>query len=300
MRIKVQGGQFFVNGYPVREGFSLREGECRLVSCIAESGAGCATLCNEGGELIIRGNLDVVRWGHDAELLPLPCASMPALLREYAVDDRKIYIAVGREITCEGICSFRHTPPFPIRSPRVEILSGQKKRIANIRGECDAGEYIALFSLSQGSARLLLEAYGESIQTEGNEVAVTRKYNDLRGRVATARYTWKGENFEESYRNVECTHAHSFIREDAGRLLLEAAFARDVREITSLLSPEIADADEILRYFGEIECVRAPLFVSSPTAIAVQKKTPNGRMAITYDFSFEGTKINNILCLDDC
>lgn len=298
MRIKVRDGQFFVEGYPVRREFSLREGEERKVAYIGARGAGCLLFSLQEGALKIKGEIGLTRWGENAEIYPL--AGGEAFLSEFETGKGKCRLFLGGEIRLSGAYSLSYEPLAPLSSLQAELLSGQRSPILLLRGESGEEKYLAVISLEDSASKVLLEVLGESIETVGNEITVVRQLSDLRGRRVTSRYTWRGAFFENTSHTCECTYAHPFIREDAGRLLLEAVKAKDNEEIRRLLSTEFAeDIETVYEYFGEIDRIRKPLFTSSETAVAIEKKTSNGKVAITYDFSFEDNKIVNIYSSED-
>jgi len=293
MQIKVSDGQFFVNGYPVQAGFTLSEGEMRRVSYIAKRGAGCVTLRLSEGSLRIEGEIGRIDWKEGIELCPLEDAPLSVIPCE--VQGESILVRIGREIDAGA---FHHEALFPVHAPSVRYLSRQRIPLLQITGRTTAGDYLAVLSLRKGEERILLEAVGH-IRAAANEVSVTRDANDLRARRITDVYTWQGDYFEHTSHSVESTYTAPFPREKRGRLLIEAVSAEDEAEIRALTTAELVDMRALSEYFGEIERVRDPIFPASPTAAAVQKKTPNGRVAVTYDFSFEGDRIENILCADE-
>ena len=295
MRIKVGEGQFFVNGYPVRTGFSLEEGETRLVSYVARRGAGCVTLSVRGGKLSVQGDIGLIRWGENAELYPLE--DLPVRTFEREAQGENVVLRIGREIETDS--GFRYESCRPILSPVVRALNGQRIPLLKIDGRTAEGEErLVVLSVQKGKEAVLLDVWG-NVAASGNDVTVTRTEGDLRARKITDGYRWTGEAFERTAHTVEGDYARDFPLEKRGRLLLEAVKAGDEREIYALTSAELSDLSALTEYFGEIERVRDPLFHSSSTAVSAQKKTPNGRVAVTYDFSFEGDKIDNIICLDE-
>ena len=297
MKVQVGGGQFFLNGYPVKERFTLQEGESRLLSYISDRGAGCGKIRAESGRLSVSGSLGVIRWGENAEIYPAP--EVYPSVNSYTVGKDSFTVYVGTRLLVRGDYTLTHLPKTPLSFPTVRLLEGQRTPMAEILADCAEGHYLAVLSLDKRASKVLLEVSGESVTTEGNEVCVLSRLEDIRCRRVTSRYLWRGSYFEESYHNVECTNAHPFIREECGRLLLEAVAARDEGEISRLVTSDIGDPAALYEYFGDILVVRTPLFTSSPTAVAVQKNTPNGVVAILYDFAFEGDKIKNIICLED-
>ena len=293
MYIKVSGGQFFVNGYPVRAGFTLSDGEIRQLSYIGRRGAGSVSVRMQAGRLLIEGEIERINWKEGVELRPLE--EMPSSAVECDVQGEKVLVSFGREISAGA---FRYEPICPLQTPAAQYLGGQRLPLLKIRGRTMAGDYLAILSLRSGAESVLLEAYGE-ITASGNEVIVRRRMRDLRERTITDTYLWRGEGFERTLHTCECAYSGDFPREKRGRLLLEAIRAEDEADVRSLTTTELSDMRALQEYFGKIECIRDPLFPASPTAVAVQKKTPNGRVAVTYDFSFEGDRIDNILCSEE-
>ena len=293
MRIKVNGGQFFVNGYPVQTGFTLSEGEERTVSYIARRGAGSALLRLQDGELLTEGEIGRIDWSEGVELYPLE--EIPACIQRCEVQGAECLVRFGREIE---VGDYRYEPPLPVLFPTARSVGGQRAPIVRIDGRTAEGDYLALLSVRKGEERLLLDVCGE-VRTVENEVTVTRRCKDLRARTVTDIYRWRGEDFERTSHTLECAERGFFPREQRGRLLLEAVMAEDEEELRALTTSELSDLRAMSEYFGETEKVRAPLFTTSPTAVAAQKKTSNGRVCVTYDFSFEGDKIDNIFRLDE-
>ncbi|MBP5405260.1 MAG: hypothetical protein J6Y74_04875 [Clostridia bacterium] len=298
MRIKVRDGQFFVEGYPVKREFSLAEGEERKVAYIGAQEAGFLLFRLREGVLDVKGEIGLTRWGKNAEIYPPKRGER--FLSEFETGKGKCRLFLGGEIRLEGAYSLSYAPLAPLLTLQAELLSGQRAPILLLRGESESEKYLSVLSLEAGASKVLLEVLGESIETVGNEITVVRLLPDLRRRRITSRYVWRGATFEKTSHICECTYAHPFIREDAGRLLLEAVSARDYEELRRLLSTEFAeDLETVYDYFGKIDRIRKPLFTSSETAVAIEKKTPNGNVAITYDFSFEGNKIVNIDSSED-
>ena len=293
MQIKVSGGQFFVNGYPVKRGFTLEENEERTISYIAERGAGCARLSLTDGKLSVEGEIGRVDWKGGVELYPLEDA--PVFAAECDVQGEKVLVRFGRELTVGG---FRYEPILPLYAPSAQYLGGQRLPLLKVQGQTSAGDYLAILSLRRGAECVLLEGYGE-ITANGNEVTVTRQTGDLRGRKISDVYLWQGESFARTTHTCECAYTGAYPREMRGRLLLEAVMAEDEADVRMLTTAELSDLQALKAYFGDIERVREPLFPASPTAASIQKRTPNGRVAVTYDFSFEGDKIENILSPDE-
>lgn len=298
MRIKVRDGQFFVDGYPVKREFSLAEGEERKVAYIGARSAGFLLFRLQEGALEREGEIGLTRWGENAEIYPP--ADPERFLSEFETVKGKCRLFLGGEICLRGAYSLSYEPLAPLCSLQAELLSGQRSPILLLRGESKGEKYLSVLSLEAGASKVLLEVLGENIETVGNEITVVRRLSDLRKRRVTSRYTWRGATFEKTYHICECTYAHPFIREDAGRLLLEAVKAKDDEELRRLLSTEFAeDLETVYEYFGRFDRIRKPLFTSSETAVAIEKKTSNGKVAVTYDFSFEGNKIVNIYSSED-
>ena len=306
MRIIVRNGQFFADGFAVRGAFLLEEGERRLISYIGRNGCGYAKLrLSEDRLLVEEGRIGVIRRKGGAELFPAPLASHGGERprKEFSCGG-KTFVAtclIGEpsEILLEGDVSFRHSSKVPFFDPKISLIEGQRNAILDLRAATEEGAYLALVSLEESGARLLLEETGDSILCEGNEVTVTRFYDDLRARRATIRYLWKGTDFDCS-REIVCAKEHPFIREECGRMLLEAVVAKDEKEIERLLSPEIADAKGVLDYFGEIDGARPSPFSDSPTAYSTIKRQGTELLATLYDFDFdEQGRISNIRCLDE-
>jgi len=295
MRIKVRDGQFFVNGYPVRSEFNLQEGEERRLSYIAKRGAGYAVLRIRDGELISEGEIGWIKWGNGVELYPFETPM--EYVQECNVSERSVLLRIGKDVHVNNFC---YVPKSPLHSPYARYLGGQRTPLLRIDASTGAGSYLAVLSIAEEQTALLLEVNGDTVETQSNDVIVTKTLHDLRLRTIKDTYRWQGNGFEQISHNIECSYDHTFIREQYGRLLLEAVCARDEKEIRALLSEDLAqNIDALYAYFGEAECVREPLFTASPTAVALQKKTSNGRAAVTYDFSFEGNSITNIICLDE-
>ena len=306
MKIIVRKGQFFADGFAVRHSFLLEEGERRLISYIGEGVCGCARLSlKEGKPIAEEGSLDILLWKEGAELLPPPPFPARPLrrIKTISVGNGQVtatcLCGAPSEIILSGVIAMRHRTKLPLFEAEISPLQGQREAILCLRGKTAEGEYLALFALGGSGAKLLLEEAGDRILCEGNEVTVERAYHDLRERKSTLRYLWQGETFSSS-REIVCTKDHTFLREECGRLLLEAVLAKDEREIKNLLSPEIADPRGILDYFGEIDGVRPSPFSESPTAYATVRRQGPILRATLYDFDLDHEgKIANVRCLDE-
>ena len=306
MKIIVSGGQFFADGFALRRAFTLEEGESRFISYLWARGCGCARLRLLGGRLTVtEGAIGLVQWKKGAELFPLPLApaSPERREKEFTVESERFRVMClcgnPSEIRFSGAIEGRHEASTAFFNPTISLLGGQHEAILDIHAVTAEGDYLALFAVRKGAFRLLLEESGESISCIGNEVTVTKSLADLCSRRIVSRYLWRGEAFSCS-REITCAKEHSFIREEMGRSLLEAVLAGDRDGIAGLLSPEIANADAILDYFGEIIAVRPALFEESRTAVAALRKRGNDLFATVYDFDFDGRgRISNIRCLDE-
>lgn len=305
MKIIVSEGQFFADGFALRRSFLLEEGDRRLISYIGKDSCGYTLLSLREGKIVAaEGEIRIVLWKEGAELLPPP--PLPARYRrekEFSWGNRKVKATClsGRpsEILLSGGLSMRHKAICSFFDAEISLLQGQREGILDVHAKTAGGEYVALFALGESGARLLLEEIGETILCEGNEVTVERSLPDLRERKITSRYLWQGEGFSSS-REIVCAKEHTFLREECGRLLLEAVLAKDEREISSLLAPEIADAKAILDYFGEIVGVRPSPFSESSTAYATVKDEGAALRATLYDFDLnEEGKIVNIRCSEE-
>ena len=305
MKILVSGGQFFADGFAVRGAFCMEEGERRLLSYVAESGCGCAEAKVTNGNLTVGGDcFEVIRWKTQAELRPAAHSSHRAVTTQEVVngDARFLVECVTKprstlRVLGDAEASWRTS--VPLFSPYLSLIEGQKQSIVRLSADCAQGKYIAILSLAKGSARLLLEDYGETVTCRGNEVIVARRYPDLRARVVTATYLWQGDGFLPS-RNVVCSKDHPFIREDMGRLLIESVITRDEDAMKGLLSPEAMDASAIFDYFGEVTEVASSRAAPTDTAVSVIKKEGDHLVGATYDFDFDAAgRIENIRCLDE-
>ena len=301
MKIYVREGQFFADGFALRRAFIVEEGARYFISYLSDRGCGCGEVRLSDGRLSVSGEtIGVIEWSGCLELYPRPHPF--GITSEHFSDltcgDKtyRVYCHCGgrSEVTVED--ALRWEPCLPIFAPEITMLSGQRAPILDLRARCEEGEYILLAALEEGGGRVLLERSGEKITCLENEVTVEKTLPDRRLRRITERCVWRGSFFECS-RKIVCTREHSFIREEMGRLLIEAVIAKDEESIRSLLSPDISDVRAIEEYFGEIRAPRDPLFPSSPTAVAALK--PNGKnlRAVLYDFDFdEEGKISNIRC----
>ena len=303
MKIYVGEGQFFADGFAVRRAFSMEEGERRLISYVAREGCGCDYLSLEGETLRSEGEgLAVILRGKDAEIRPVYPTSRPPVRIEITRGEAVYRVECGRVprsyLIVSGSAEGEYFPCRPLSSPCVRSVEGQRECIVEVSADCPEGRYLMMIALSEGHTRLLLEDYGESILCRGNEVTVKRALNDRRGRIVATRYLWQGEAFVSS-REIVCTRAHPFIREEMGLLLLESVIARDESSLRELLSPEIDDVRMVEDYFGEILSVEPPLSPVSPTAVTAITRREEGIVALTYDFDFTSSGlIENIRTVD--
>ena len=300
MRITVSGGQFFADGFAVRNAFEMKEGQRRLLSYLCEEGCGCATLSLSDGRLVTeKGTVGMIRWKNGTELYPAPlCEERVEEFREFSNGGNPIRVTClsGRRsaILLSGGVTLRHEAATPFRAPTLSLMEGQQEALLYLRAGTDRGEYVILFSLAE-TPRVLLERYGDEITCTGNEVTVICNLGDLRARRITERCLWNGQTCDCS-REIVCTKDHPLIREEAGRLLLEAVLAEDEEEIRKLLSPSIRDAKAILRFFDKITQVRPVPRGGSPTAIAAVHRKGEELTGVTYDFEFDADGlIENIL-----
>ena len=301
MEIRVFGAQFFLDGFPVRRGFFLEGEKPRLLSYIASNRAGAVTLTptQDGACLSPNDDLETVYWKKGIEI---SVTEKPAPQKAIAWEEFRVYgqsLRVGVREGANALFLFKGYKEacFPAKEPlhdaKIQMISGQSSAILDIRAKTEQGGYIALFSLPHDGPQKLLEGCGE-IQTSGNEVTIREKQNDLRGRIVTSRYLWQGTRFSLTARTFTRASEPPFTPRTAGRLLLESILAGDDEDLLSYLAPEVADKDEIKRYFGTFDRIRDPLFSSSETAIAIQKTENERSYARTFDFSFEDGKIENI------
>ena len=299
MKIAVQKGQFFADGFAVRRFFLLEEGETRLISYLSDAGCGAARIALQEGKLFVtEGKIGVIRWKEGAELYPLPARSERV--------EKILSLSEGREVHCtldgdlvkmvvEGADVFTHRTIRPLFSPTISLIEGQRTPVLDLRAKCDEGEYVAILSVAESGTKLLLEEVGEHVSAAGNEITLRRRFDDLARRTVLTRCIWQGNGFRYS-REIVCAREHTFIREQSGRELLEAAYAKDESSIAAMLSPEMGDASAILDYFGEIVALRAPLFSASPTAYAAIKRKGDDLVGMTYDLVLnESGKIINIV-----
>ena len=299
MKIATGKGQFFADGFAVRRFFLLEEGETRLISYLSDEGCGAARIALQEGKLFVtEGKIGVIRWKEGAELYPLPARS-ERVKKRLPIGDGKEAVCTfwgdRIEIDVEGSVRFFHRTMRPLFSPTISLIEGQRTPVLDLRAKCDEGEYVAILSVTSGGANLLLEEMGESVTAAGNEITVRRRFDDLARRTALTRALWQGNGFRYS-REIVCAQEHTFIREQSGRELLEAAYAKDESSIAAMLSPEMGDATAILDYFGEIVALRAPLFSASPTAYAAIKRKGDDLVGVTYDLVLnESGKIINIV-----
>ena len=301
MKVKVSGGQFFADGFALRSGFEMEEGDGRLISYLSDHGCGAARLTFQEGSLrVSEGQIGLILWKEGAELFPLPDqARFPTRTeRTFPIEGGEINVrclsGALPEITLSGWVTANIPAAFSFRRPEISLIGGQRVAILQIRAEAEAGEYLLMLSVGKEGATKLLETCGESVLCEGNEVRTTRTLDDLLGRRLSLRYLWRGDHFESS-REITCANAHPFIRELSGRALLEAVYAGDEKEILSLVSAEIGDTSSLIDYFGEIVSVRPDPFSESPTAFGAVKREASRLAGITYDFEIDREgKIENI------
>lgn len=300
MKIRVDNGQFFADGFAVRHAFTLEEGESRYVSYLSNVGCGTAMLTLREGTLSAEGRIGVIRYAWGAELYPLPLLPLGenAAEREVTLGTGTALISVrGGDpamIRVTGAARYEHTPARALWTPRLSVIEGQRSPILRVDAKCDVGEYLLLLALREGDCALLLEEVGERIRSEGNEVRVERTYADKQARHCVTRCLWRGDRFECS-REIVCANEHICMREEKGLALLEAVAAKDEKAIAALLSPEIADVGTILDYFGEILSVRPAEGVGSPTAATAITRDAKGLRGTTYDFEFdEEGRISNV------
>ena len=300
MKVFVRGGQFFADGFSLRDSFMMEEGESRLLSYISAGGCGCALVTIRENELTAQGGaLTIIKRREGAEVRP---ASFP-LPQEATIQ------CDGYSVTCKGgalpeirisgkaekVLPLMH----PLSAPALRLIEGQRQAIVEVTAHSAVGRYMALIALAEGDIRLLMQDCGEEILCAGNEITVTRRFDDLCMRTVTTRYTWRGDAFDLS-RVVVCGRSYTPIREEMGRALLEAVVAKDEEGTLALLSDDITDARMIYDYFGTILSVEAPDPSAPPTAAsAIIKK--DGSLAIsTYDFDFDPNgRIENIRCLEE-
>lgn len=299
MRIKVSGGQFFADGFAVRKSFEIREGEERLLSCISEAGTGCATLRMRGEAEIVRGaGIELVRRRHGVEVRPAPRRERSVWRRTFREGGSflQVLLVTGERpfLRIEGAATYEREIPFPLADPTCEFITGQREKILEIRATSERMEYISFLAVTAGGATLLLEEVGEKITCVGNEVTVVRTFPDLRGRKRINRYLWRGEAFESS-REYLCANAQSFIREEAGRLLLEAVIAGDEEDTKTLLSPDLTSFAALRSYFGEPIALLPPGADDPPTALLAEYREKECVREVLYDFDFDSEgKITNI------
>ena len=299
MKISTSGGQFFADGFAIRRSFTLEEGETRLVSYVSDAGCGAASVTLSQGELLVSGRIGVIRWKWGAELYPLPALRPWEERAETEIETKAGQATLcvrgtGGMLEITGALTYTRTLARPIYAPHLSPINGQRFPIVRIDAHCDEGEYVAMIALAENGADILLEECGDRIHCEGNEVRIERRYRDMLSRHATIRYLWRGDRFECS-REIVCAKDHTFIREEKGLALLEAAMARDEKAISSLLSPEIGDAGAILDYFGEILSVRPALGSDDECAAATITRGSKGLVATIYAFDFDNTeRISNI------
>ena len=298
MEIRVFEGQFFIDGVPVRHAFRL-ENEKKRLSYIAGSGAGCAEIEEREGKLLFEKEaFRAIFWKKGIELRPPLRPAAPPRRIELSTYGQPLHLEIregeNSEMQIAGNARTVFYPKHGITNARAEILSGQSTAILDLRAKSEVGDYIALFALTREGARLLLEGAGE-IETRGNDVVIKERFDDRRKRVRTSRYFWQGASFALTSRSFEHGATPIFEERSAGRLLLEAVAADDKEDILSYLSPEIADAEEIKSYFGSFDRIRTPLFTPSQTAIAIERTLADQTTALTFDFTFDGGKISNIL-----
>jgi len=306
MKIKVNGGQFFAEGFPIRKGFTIKEGGSMLLSCLSPQGTGCARMQLLGGEVTLEeGGIEFLRWQGGGELRPAPHCGLHPTLKRQTFSEKNFFLEVSARTICrtelslEGKSSLRHECPLPLSDPSFEIITGQRERILSVRAACFGGEYIAFFSLGEKGYRLLLEDYGDEVICLGNEVTVTKECSDLKKRQIISHHLWRGDHFDCS-REYVCANVQSFIKEQSGRLLLEALLAADEQDALSYLAPDLKDLPALRRYFGSYQAVRAPLFEASPTAVAIERREEGVLRALLYDFDFDSQgMIRNIRCAEE-
>ncbi|HCU55732.1 MAG TPA: hypothetical protein DIC18_00175 [Clostridiales bacterium] len=305
VRIKVSNGQFFADGFAVREYFELKEQRSRVISFLSPQGCGAATLSLQGGKVRMEsGKVGLIEWANGAELFPVAgYGEGKSETRNFSHNGKSIAVrcvsGTPSEVVFLGETRQKFALLCPVYEPEVTLLSGQREAVLNLRARCEKGEYIALFSAGTSGAKLLMEACGEEVICEGNEVTIHTLLSDLLGRKVTSRYLWNGDGFTCS-REIVCTKEHTFLREEATRLLLEAVFARDKERLNALLAPAVRDARAVLDYFGVIKEVRPAFFANSPTAMGVVRQEGERLIATAYDVDLnEEGLIENIRCLDD-
>ena len=301
MKLYAEGGQFFADGFAVRNSFSLEEGESRCLSYLSEVGCGAAKLTIKQGELIVQEGSVGVIYGRDyVRLFPLPVLRPWERRAEKEFSTRmgkvRVSLFAGEPslLLVSGAFSFKYTPRYALCAPKITLIEGQRFPILRVDAFCRAGDYVALLALREEGVTLLLEECGECVTCEGNEIRVERSYADALSRKTTSRYLWKGNGFECS-REIVCAKEHIFIREEMGRALLEAVMAKDEKGIDDLLSPEINDPAAMIAYFGDLVALRPALDANSDTAVIAVKREGNRLVATTYDFEFdEYGRIGNV------
>ena len=300
MKLYAEGGQFFADGFAVRNSFSLEEGESRCLSYLSEVGCGAAKLTIKQGVLFVQGSVGVIHGRDYALLFPLPVLRPweRRAEKEFSTRMGKVCVSLSAGepslLLVSGAFSFKHTPRYALCAPKITLIEGQRVPILRIDAFCDAGEYVALLALREEGIDLLLEECGECVVCEGNEIRVERSYADALLRKATTRYLWKGNGFECS-REIVCAKEHIFIREEMGRALLEAVMAKDEKGIGALLSSEIDDPAAMIAYFGDLVALRPALDADKDTAVIAVKREGKRLVAITYDFEFdEDGRIGNV------
>ena len=297
MKVFVSGGQFFADGFTVRGGFTMEEGEERFVSYIAESACGSGAVKVQNGELTATGSLVVIRRKQGTELRALPSPLPQCAEERLRLGDKVCRVACHPAprsvITVTGDYSAAFYAKTHIFAPTLKRIDGQKDALMEVRAQCAEGSFIAILSFGEGVSLLMQEA-GQSVLCHGNEITVKKTYPDLCGREVTTTYLWRGRDFTSS-RTITYANDPAPMKEAMGRLLLEGVIAKDEDAVKRLLSPEIADARAVFDYFGEIAAVENPFLGSSPTAVCALTKQQDGFNAVTYDFDFDGSgRITNI------
>ena len=130
MRIKVSGGQFFADGFPIRKGFELQDGREKTLSCLSDKGAGCALLRVAGGiASLTGGGIELVRWKQGAALRPLP--KREEIVRRRSFSERGFFLQValraGRRSSIAIAGAATYEREIPLSDLARYLLSNIKK-----------------------------------------------------------------------------------------------------------------------------------------------------------------------------
>ena len=187
-----------------------------------------------------------------------------------------------------------HTPLSDLTDAEVKMSNSSDTTIAVITGKAEELNYLLILMINK-TCRVLYENIADKIIYNRNNLKITRKLEDMKGRILHQTLTYNGSAYSEIERSYECAYEHTIRPELVPYALLDAMQAGDLKDAASYLDKNLS-AENLKAFFGEIYEISEPKYTEhKDNEVAVIIREDRGLKAVIYKFIIENGLITNII-----